>query len=46
MAAVTNLLLFHLRSGKWSEIFLLSVDAMAGEKTKYFVGVKGAVLRA
>lgn len=36
---VVELLLLNLQSGEWSEIFIL-----AGEKAKYFRGIKGAIL--
>lgn len=42
---VINLLLLNLQSGKWSEIFLLSVEGMTGKETKDCIGIKGAILR-
>lgn len=45
LIVVVNLLLLNLQSGKWNEIFLLSVEGMSGKETKDFIGIEGAILR-
>lgn len=43
MIIVINVLLLNHESGKWSEIFLLSIEGIAGKNIKYFIGITGAV---
>ena len=45
MTVVIFLLLLNFESGKWSEIFVLSVEVMTEENIKYFIGIMGPILR-
>ena len=45
MTVVISLLLLKFESGKWSKIFVLSVEVMTEENIKYFICITGGILR-